>query len=41
MLASYLFPNENQKSVRMCRMQITKQTVLFVYDYTGREIYAD
>ena len=30
MFASYVFPDKNQKPLRMCRMQITKQAVAIV-----------
>ena len=30
MLASYVFPDKNQKPLRMCRMQITEQAVAIV-----------
>ena len=37
MLASYVFPDENQKPLRMCRMQSTKQAVAILSLITGNE----
>ena len=35
MFASYVFPDKNQKSLRMCRMQITKQAVAILSLISG------
>ena len=39
MFASYVFPDKNQKPLRMCRMQITKQAVTIVSLISGAENY--
>ena len=35
MFASYVFPDKNQKPLRMCRMQITTQTMAIVSLISG------
>ena len=35
MFASYVFPDKNQKPLRMCRMQITKQAVAILSLISG------
>ena len=37
MFASYVFPDKNQKPLRMCRMQITKQAVAIFPLISGNE----
>ena len=41
MLAFYLFPDKNQKPLRMCRMQFTKQAVAIFSLISGNEPRAD
>ena len=38
MLASYVFPDKNQKPLRMCRMQISKQAVAILSLISGNVI---
>ena len=35
LFASYVFPDKNQKPLRMCRMQITKQAVVILSLISG------
>ena len=36
MFASYVFPDKNQKPLRMCRLQITKQAVAILSLISGK-----
>ena len=37
MFASYVFPDKNQKPLRMCRMQITEQAVAILSLISGND----
>ena len=37
MFASYVFPDKNQKPLRMCRMQITEQAVVILSLISGND----
>ena len=37
MFGSYVFPDKNQKTLRMCRMQITKQAVAILSLISGND----
>ena len=39
MFASYAFPDKNQKPLRMCRMQISKQAVTTLSLISGNEYF--
>ena len=38
MFASYVFPDKNQKPMRWCRLQITKQAVAILSLISGNEV---
>ena len=38
MFAAYVFPDKNQKLLRLCRMQITKQVVAILLLISGNEL---
>ena len=38
MFAAYVFPDKNQKLLRLCRMQITKQVVATLLLISGNEL---
>ena len=40
MFASYAFPDKNQKPLRMCRIQITKQAVAILSLISGNATYS-